>query len=363
MGAFVSGIGTAVPEHVLTQPDALRMARLLLADRFGDLEWLEAIYRRSGIDQRRSVLELTTSSMSATGLYQSAAEREPGWRGPSTGARMRVFEACAPELAVQAARRSLQAAQVSADDIAHVVTVCCTGFASPGVDAAIVRELGLRRNVGRTHVGFMGCHGALNGLRVAAALAGAGPVLIVCVELCTLHFQYSSDTEQLVANALFADGAAAAVVSDMPRRAGLRIGSSCSTLLPGTAELMSWRVGDVGFEMGLSSRVPGVIRERLAEVVRGWIDGAEVDRGLIEQWCIHPGGPKVLDAVRDGLNLDEGAISASRHVLRENGNMSSPTVLFILEEMMRSGGMGGVVPMLAFGPGLTIEGLMLHAEA
>jgi predicted naringenin-chalcone synthase len=363
MNIFVSGIGTALPEHVLSQPDALRMARLLLADHFGDLEWLEAIYRRSGIESRRSVLVWNADEPSADELFHSAAEHEPEWRGPSTGARMKVFEACAPGLAVEAARQSLAAAGVGAEEIAHVVTVCCTGFASPGVDAALVRELGLRTHVGRTHVGFMGCHGALNGLRVASALAGGGPVLVVCVELCTLHFQYSSDAEQLVANALFADGAAAAVVSDRPLGGSMRIGASSSMLVPGTAELMSWKVGDAGFEMGLSSRVPGVIREGAGAFVRGWCDAAGVERESIRQWCVHPGGPKVLDAVRDGLGLDEAAISASRRVLREHGNMSSPTVLFILNAMMRDGNAEGAVPLLAFGPGLTIEGLMLHGRA
>lgn len=335
---------------------------MLLADRFGDLEWLEAIYRRSGIEARRSVLVWNADAPSAEGLFHSAAEHEPGWRGPSTGARMKVFEACAPGLAVQAARQTLAAAGVDAEDIAHVVTVCCTGFASPGVDAALMRELELRSSVGRTHAGFMGCHGALNGLRVAAGLAEEGPVLVVCVELCTLHFQYSSDAEQLVANALFADGAAAAVVSDRRMHGSVRIGTSCSMLVPETTELMSWKVRDTGFEMGLSSRVPGVIREGIAPFVRGWLDGAGIERESITQWCVHPGGPKVLDAVRDGLGVDEAAISASRRVLREHGNMSSPTVLFILEEMMRSGGMRGAIPILAFGPGLAIEGLMLHVD-
>jgi predicted naringenin-chalcone synthase len=363
MSVYLSGIGKALPEHVLSQPDALRMAQRLLADRFGDMEWLEAIYRRSGIASRRSVLPLTPELTDASGLYQSAAEHEPGWKGPSTGARMKVFEQMAPGLAVRAARQSLHASGTQADEIVHVVTVCCTGFASPGVDAALVRELGLRANVGRTHVGFMGCHGALNGLRVAERLAVAGPVLLVCVELCTLHFQYSSDAEQLVANALFADGAAAAVVSDRPMQESVRLGQSCSMLIPETAALMSWRIGDAGFEMGLSSSVPGVIRDQLALVVRGWMDRAQVGPASIRQWCVHPGGPKVLDAVRDGLGLDESALAASRAVLRDYGNMSSPTVLFILDQILQdSAGEAVTIPMLAFGPGLTIEGLMLDAR-
>jgi predicted naringenin-chalcone synthase len=364
MTVYLSGIGKALPVHVLSQPDALRMAQRLLADRFGDLEWLEAIYRRSGIEARRSVLVWNADAQPADGLFHSAAGHEPGWCGPGTGARMKVFEACAPGLAVQAARQSLAAAGVGADEIAHVVTVCCTGFASPGVDAALVKELGLRASVGRTHVGFMGCHGALNGLRVAAAHAAAGPVLVVCVELCTLHFQYSSDAERLVANALFADGAAAAVVSNRASPGGVRLGQSFSMLIPETAALMSWRIGDAGFEMGLSSRVPGVIRDGIEPVVHGWLDGVGVERESITQWCVHPGGPKVLDAVRDGLDLDDAALTASRAVLRDYGNMSSPTVLFILDQILQSqlprSGQTSCIPMLAFGPGLTIEGLMLH---
>jgi predicted naringenin-chalcone synthase len=270
-------------------------------------------------------------------------------------------------LACQAARRAIAAAGIAPAAISHVVTVSCTGFAAPGFDVALIAELELRPTVERTHVGFMGCHGALNGLRVARALTGSDPaarVLLCAAELCSLHFQYGWDSDLAVANALFADGAAALVGASEPvsmpgadpdpARAFWRVAASGSCLVPGTADVMTWRIGDHGFEMTLSPRVSQLIATHLRPWLVGWLDRQGLGLRDVASWAIHPGGPRVIDAVQEALALDQDATACSRAVLAACGNVSSPTVLLILERLRQSGA-GRPCVALAFGPGLTIE--------
>jgi len=254
--------------------------------------------------------------------------------GPTTAERMRAYAEHATPLAAQACSRALAAAQVEPAEITHLVTVSCSGFAAPGVDVQLFNELGLSAGVSRTHVGFMGCHGALNGLRVARAFVEADPnarVLLCAVELCTLHHQYGWNPDQIVANALFADGSAAVVcvpaADDSHSDAMLSAVSSASTIVPETEDLMSWRIGDNGFQMGLSARVPDVIRSELRPWMAGWLG-------------------------KQGIELDQVG------VLAEFGNMSSPTILFILDRLQRQNAPGPWV-LLAFGPGLTIEAALV----
>jgi prepilin-type processing-associated H-X9-DG protein len=214
-------------------------------------------------------------------------------------------------------------------------------------------------------VGFMGCHGALNGLRVARAFADANPdarVLVCAIELCSLHHQYGWNPEQIVANALFADGSAAVVCghaedgadSDKPRWL-----SSGSMVVPETEDLMSWNIGDHGFQMTLSSGVPDAIQSSLKAWLEGWLASEGVDLGEIAHWGIHPGGPRILQACIDALGLAPEEIQTSRDVLGEFGNMSSPTILFITERLIRNKVPGPCV-LLAFGPGLTIEAALVE---
>jgi prepilin-type processing-associated H-X9-DG protein len=211
----------------------------------------------------------------------------------------------------------------------------------------------------------MGCHGALNGLRVARAYIEADPnarVLLCAIELCTLHHQYGWNPDQIVANALFADGSAAVVcvpATDAHQsEATLSALSSASTIVPETEDLMSWRIGDHGFQMGLSPRVPDVIRGTLRPWLAGWLakEGVELDQ--VGQWAIHPGGPRILQACVEALELPSEAIAASKGVLAEFGNMSSPTILFILDRLQQQNAPGPWV-LLAFGPGLTVEAALV----
>jgi predicted naringenin-chalcone synthase len=362
MSFQIVGLGTAVPHEVVTQDDAARMAVELWGGQTTHVATIPALYRRAGVRTRHSVvLTSSTNGEPASQSFYLAAEAR-GDRGPSTGDRMRRYESDALALATRAAEEALDRANWAAKSIAHLVTVSCSGFSAPGVDIGLIGELGLRRHVSRTHIGFMGCHGALNGLRVARSLAAADPgerVLLVCVELCSLHQQYTNDAQQIVANALFSDGAAAIAGQFRESGARWRVADQQSCLLPGTEELMSWRIGDHGFKMQLSPRVPVAIRDSLGPWMSEWLAQHSLEIEDVRGWAIHPGGPRILTACADALGLDHSQLAPSQAILATYGNMSSPTVLFILERL-RDEGMTPPCVMLAFGPGLTVEAALVR---
>jgi predicted naringenin-chalcone synthase len=253
---------------------------------------------------------------------------------------------------------------VDAAELTHLVTVSCTGFVAPGVDVALIGALKLRPTIQRTQVGYMGCHGALNGLRVAAAFTGAAPearVLMCAVELCSLHYHYGWNPSKMVANALFADGAAAivGVPAEMAPPEAWRVAASGSCLIPDSAEAMTWTIGDHGFEMTLSKQVPGLIARHLRPWLESWLTEQGTALAEVESWAIHPGGPRILSAVEEGLNLSREAAAASRAVFAEYGNMSSPTILFILDRLRRQHAKRPCVA-LGFGPGLMAEAALLR---
>lgn len=366
MSLTIHGLGTALPPHRLPQGDAATIAaRVALPEQEpspSKRRLLDTLHRRSGVAMRHIVLE---------GLRGTNGGHEPSFFGPTspgTGERMRRYSQEAPPLALRAVRAALEQAQVPPERITHLITVSCTGFHAPGVDLSLVAALPLRASVARTHVGFMGCHAALNGLRVAAGFTGADPnacVLLCAVELCSLHMQYGWEGGRIVANALFADGAAALVASrEGPAAAresasGLRRWiASGSFVVPASAEAMSWAIEDHGFVMGLSPQVPDLIGEHLRPWLEGWLAEHQHTLDSIGCWAVHPGGPRILSAVTETLGLDPSLIEPSRSVLRECGNMSSPTLLFILERLRRSGASGPCLAM-AFGPGLCVEVALL----
>ncbi len=371
------GIGTALPSHRLSQTESAAMAQRLSASNGAQATLLRRLQRRSGVAFRHSVLLADADG--------TLPDRLPFYTdaNPTTAERMARFAVEAGPLALMASSAALAAAAVDPAAITHLVTVCCTGFQAPGFDLELIQGLPLDPNVARTQVGFMGCHGALNGLRVAHAFAQADAgarVLLCALELCSLHQQLGWHPERVVANALFADGAAATVLAAAdPPAAGAESGAgagawpeqgplpvfplwqllaSGSTVLPDSADAMAWTIGDHGFEMGLSPRVPALIAARLAPWLDGWLAAWGLDRAAIGSWALHPGGPRLLEAVRDCLDLPASAIEPSTAVLRECGNMSSATVLFILDRLQRAGAPLPCVA-LAFGPGLCVEAALL----
>ncbi len=355
MSVSIVGLGCAAPLHVIAQQDAAAQAAAISGG--GRPAVVAKLYSQAGVQTRHSVVlrSSTNGAPAEQSFYRAANHEFP--LGPTTGERMRRYAEEAAELAILAATRALRDAAIDAGEIRQLVTVSCSGFAAPGVDIELVDRLQLDPSVGRTHVGFMGCHGALNGLRVAKALAAAderGAVLLCCVELCSLHHQYQANAQQMVANALFADGAAAAVLKFGSEVAPWRIASQQSVVLPDTRDAMSWRIGDHGFEMTLSPRVPELIRTHAKPWLADWLARQEMRIEDVNAWAIHPGGPRILSACAEALALSVDALQPSREVLAEYGNMSSPTLLFVIERLRAARAKLPCVA-LAFGPGLTIE--------
>ncbi len=356
MSARLAGVGTALPPYAIDQAAAAALAAAYTDDPDGRGRLLRALYRRTGAQRRGSVLLAGPDAQRPEFFPPPAGTGE---HGPPTSVRMARYAEEAPGLALRSCEAALAAAAVDPAEIRHLVTVSCTGFYAPGVDVALLAGLGLPATASRTHVGFMGCHGALNGLRVARALASAGDAVLLCaLEVCSIHFQYGWEPEQVVANALFADGSGAVVVlpGDGP---GWRLAASGSCLIPDSEEAMTWRVGDHGFQMTLSPRVPDLIGEHLRPWLEGWLADNGIGIGDVASWAIHPGGPRIVEAAGDALGLGREATAVSREVLAEHGNMSSPTILFILDRLLRRGS-GTPCVALGFGPGLAAEALLLR---
>lgn len=361
----VSGIGAALPEHRLGRDEAAELHATFCCFDERSARTLRALYRRSGVDTRHSVLlEASEGELESRQSFYPPAVSEDD-RGPTTLRRMAMYEKHAPPLVTAAARRALEGGGVSADEVTHLITVSCTGFVAPGIDTALVQTLGLGPETDRTHVGFMGCYGALIGLRTADAVTRSDPdaVPLVCsVELCTLHFSYEWDPELLVANALFADGAAAVVgraaASGLADHPGWRVAGTGTFLSSEAGDAMTWRVGDHGFRMTLSPRVPELIEDDLRPWMVRWLGENGLSLPDIGSWAIHPGGPRILSSARRALGLPREATTVSSEVLAECGNMSSATVMFILQRMRERGAPRPCVA-LAFGPGLAVEATLL----
>ncbi len=352
MSFQISGVGAAVPSHALSADASLEMVRRLCCEDPKQARLAEMLYRRSGVEQRATCVPPET-----------AYQWEGSPHGPTLAERMALYEQHAAPLAFRAAAAALEQGDVSPRRVRYLVTVSCTGFEAPGVDLALVQSLGLDPSVERVHVGFMGCHGAINALRVVRGLAAADPgavILLVATELCSLHYAYGWDPERLVGNALFADGSAALVGAGAalgPVRqgeCGWRLKGTGSRVLPDSAGLMKWRLRDHGFEMALSAELPGLVETHLAGWLTGWLASHGQSVGVIGSWAIHPGGPKILSAVERALGLSAEATRVSRDVLREHGNMSSATVLFLLQRLRQAQAPGPTV-MLGFGPGIVAE--------
>ena len=364
MSLFIEGIGTGTPPHQATQEQAAAFAAALGPDDDEQRRQMHAIYRLSRIRTRRSVLQEAPGVEGVTGQTFYPPRRSANDRGPSTLERMRRYEAEAPGLAISAAGTALADARRSPAEITHLVTVSCTGFVAPGFDVQMIRRLGLPVATSRTHLGFMGCHGAFHALRVAKAFTDSDPqarVLVCAVELCSLHFQYGWSPDLVVANALFGDGAGAVVAGGTRARGDgpWELAASASVLLDDSADEMTWRIGDHGFQMTLSPRVPGLIQASL----RPWLDAWLASQGLsvegVASWAVHPGGPRILESCAQVTGRTRADFAESHEVLAEFGNMSSPTILFILDRLRRR---DAPRPCLAigFGPGLSAEAALFR---
>ncbi len=367
--SYINRIATLVPGNDVHAAFVDFAENMLLDERTRLLFRRMAL--RSAIDHRFSCLRVDgpdsvkeagsngqpDSAPCHPGSTVSAAEFYEPNAFPSTSARMHVFEQAAPRLL----RRTLDALQLSRDECArirHVIVTSCTGLYAPGLDFEIIDHLGLDPSTERTMIGFMGCYAAINALKQARHIVRSEPgesVLVINLELCTLHFKETQDLGEVLSYLVFGDGCAASLISSIPT--GFAMDGFKAVQVPNTRDLITWNIRELGFDMLLSGRVPHEISKALAE-------NAEAIAGVdatIDLWAVHPGGRSVLDSVAYGLKLPPRALAASRDILARFGNMSSATVMFVLQKLMAEAKAGQQGCAMSFGPGLTAETMRFHA--
>lgn len=371
MPVYIHQLETSVPETHYEQPFACELMQRNVSERDAVKRVLRSIYHHSGIRKRHSVITDFSGSADPPLFFNGDGT---GTTPPDTRRRNDVYTREARRHFTDLGDKLLRNTPgISKEDVTHLVTVSCTGFFAPGPDYFVVRDLGLRSTTQRYHIGFMGCYAAFQGLKMAHAFCRNDPdavVLVLCVELCTLHLQFSDDTDAMISASVFADGGSGALVSARtPSTRGpapLEMRSFHSDLTSEGEGDMAWTIGNQGFEMRLSTYVPEIIRANIGPALDTILSGTGLTRGDISRWAVHPGGRAILDKVQEALELDDAQIAASRTVLREYGNMSSATILFVLKELVdayRAPEPQSVFGM-AFGPGLTIEsGLFRIAPA
>ena len=352
--AHINRIATAVPQHDVHRP-FIDFATNMVPE--GTLRNLfRRMARMAEIEHRFSFIHPMPTE---DGSWNDIEQIYVRGNFPSTARRMQLFERFAPELA-HSALDKLDLQEEERRGITHVIVTSCTGLYAPGLDLEIVRYLGLDPSVERTMIGFMGCYAAINALKSAHHIVRSVPdakVLVMNLELCTLHFQETQNLEQVLSFLLFADGCAACIVSAQPE--GLAIDSFLALQIPETSHLITWQIRELGFDMYLSGEVPGQIARALRE------SGDKVTRGTdpqsIDVWAVHPGGRSILDAVEKSFSLPKEALRHSRGVLAQYGNMSSATVMFVLQHALESARAGQTGCAMSFGPGLTAETMLFHA--
>ena len=352
--ACIHSIGCANPPQRLTRAQWVEMASSV-SPKSLDRAVILRLAERSGIDGRWCA---SAQEVGKPPFFQA----DPEGHGPTTSQRMQLWGSAARQMSTQACLQAIDRAKISAGAITHIITASCTGFEAPGLDAWLIETLGLSCHCRRTNVGFMGCHAAVNALAIARDVILANPdavVLVCCAEVSSAHLHYGIRLDQLIANTLFSDGSAAVIVARGDPHTHPSIAGTHSIMMPHTASEMAWHIGDHGFEMTLGARVPEIIESHVGEWARNALAKHSLDVQDIRGWAIHPGGPRVIDAVIASLAIGNESGDASRCVLQNFGNMSSATLLFILSELLERKIARPWVG-LAFGPGLAGEMLVVE---
>jgi len=367
MSVWIQHIETMNPGVAYSQEYASRkMQEWTVDDRLKRMTRI--LYKKSGIDRRYSVI--TSFDQNLPGDFFPLSD-DGKRRELSTAERNAIYTRESHRLSVDLARKTIQGCPgIEAADITHVITVSCTGFCNPGPDYHIVNDLGLSHATQRYNLGFMGCYAAFPGLSMARQFCVANPdavVLVMCLELCSLHLQLNDREDSMLANSLFSDGAAAVIVSARdpdPTQSAYRFGNFHSSLVPSGKADMAWTIGDLGFDIALSSYVPKIIGANIRQAIKPLLVSRSLGLQDIGTWAVHPGGKAIVDKVAESLGLDDQQVAASRKVLREYGNMSSVTVLFVLREILHrpDAPHNEDVCAMAFGPGLTVEMGLLEAQ-
>lgn len=360
MGKIIS-IGTEVPKYRHNQAGLLAFMEGAYGADEKQRRVLKYLYEHSGIDNRYSVIPDFTLPVDEWQFFPKTKDLEPF---PNLEYRMKWFMENALPLSLRAAEKCIDGI-IRKEEITHLITVSCTGMSAPGLELQLMEAMGLSADTTRTAINFMGCYAAVHGLKMANDIVAAHPkahVLVVCTELCSLHFQKTFSEDTIVAPLLFGDGSAAVLISsDLSEVAGLHMDSFYSEVLKDAQSSMTWNLSSTGFIMTLAGDVPDIFRADIGKMKDRALHKASCKHEDIRYWCIHPGGKRILDALGNGLGIDEEDMAASRSVLRQYGNMSSCTILFVLQEMWHGiiGDKGEKVFAAAFGPGLTMESITM----
>lgn len=361
--SYITAIGTAVPENCFSQMKIAEfMAKALELDET-EKRKLWALYRTTQIAQRYSVLaDYGKDSVAEYEFYPQSTNLEPF---PTVSQRMEAYRAYALPLCLKAVEN------LNLTGVTHLITVSCTGMYAPGLDIDLIEQLSLDTTIHRTAINFMGCYGAFNGLKVANDICLAHPtakVLLVTVELCTLHFQKKKDIDFLLSNALFADGAAAVIIENTTSKSpkAFRMASFFCDLYQDGKSDMAWTIADFGFEMPLTSYIPKLVKKGIKSLVERLLNQSNHALNEIDYFAVHPGGKAILEAIETALDITVFDNRYAYKILQEYGNMSSCTVLFVLDAIMKD--IKGTdthkkILSCAFGPGLTLESMLLEIEA
>lgn len=357
--AKIISIGTALPEYCHEQNEILKFMQKAYVLGESEARKLAFLYKQSEIRQRYSVLNDFTKPENEWDFII------PDY-SPSLDDRMRLFQQYAPELSVAAIQNAINGF-IDPGQITHLITVSCTGMSAPGLDLQIAEALQLKSNLFRTSVNFMGCYAAIHALKMAQMICDFSPnanVVVVCTELCTIHFQQEYTQDNASSSLLFGDGSAAVLVSNTVTSGNaLTLKSFYSEICYKGKEDMSWQLSSSGFLMKLSSYIPQLIHEDISELVSKALKHCDLLKDEITHWCLHPGGKKILEVIKQQLSLSMEDLSCSRKILSEYGNMSSPTILFVLKEIMQGlQEKPAKIFGVAFGPGLTMETFIASKE-
>jgi alpha-pyrone synthase len=365
--SFITALGTAVPENSFSQTKIAEFMIEALQLDATESRKLRALYRMTRINKRHSVVNDYGRPVDEFEFFPKTPDLEPF---PTVSKRMALYKKTALPLVLKAIEQlKINTNSKILAGITHLITVSCTGMYAPGLDIELVKSLGLNTSVNRTAINFMGCYGAFNGLKLADTICKAeanAKVLVVCVELCTIHFQKRTEDDFLLSNALFADGAAAVLVEGNLNNNTNRCLSLksffCDLYFEGEQD-MAWEVADFGFEMTLTSYIPKLVKNGIKSLTDRLLANANVASNEVSLYAMHPGGKAILEAIETALGISREDNRYSYRVLSEYGNMSSCTVLFVLGEVlkdMNSTDVGRNILSCAFGPGLTLESMILE---
>jgi predicted naringenin-chalcone synthase len=367
MKSHISAIGIANPSYKIPQMQiADFMAEATQMDG-QEKRKLNALYRSTGIRYRHSVLADYSKHKGAFEFYSNTPNMEPF---PMIEQRMNLYREHALPLCIQAVNNCLFSYEkFNIKQVTHLITVSCTGMYAPGIDIELIEEFGLSTNIKRTAINFMGCYGAFNALKAADAICKSEPsakVLVVCVELCTIHFQKEKTEDHILANALFADGAAALIMEAQPKSdCSISIESAyCDLLFEGKSD-MAWHIGNFGFEMRLSSYIPDMIKKGICQLTDRLLKHLKMTVSDIQLFAIHPGGKRILEVIEEQLGMQKEDNRYAYQTLKEYGNMSSTTILFVLKALwndLQKADAGKNILSCAFGPGLTLESMLLKVN-